>query len=63
MKNQSELLLEKARKVFIQLYNQGNSINQINEIAIGLTIIGKEAIDNPKNTIGAISNGKLITGN
>lgn len=60
MKTRAEKIMEKSEEVFKNLYCQGLSINDISEVANNLHSIGEKAIDNPKNTIGAISNGALI---
>jgi|GEM_PF-4809624 len=57
MKTYSQKLREKADKIFMDLYYQGHSINDVKQIANDLIIIGNEAIEN--NTINDISNGRL----
>lgn len=60
MQTTTEKLLEKSKKLFLELYHQGMSINDIKNLSNNLIKIGEDVIKNPKNTIGAISNGKII---
>ena len=57
MKTHSQKLKEKAEEIFMNLYYQGHSVNDIKQIANDLVIIGNEAVEN--NTINDISNGRL----
>lgn len=59
MKTTSEKLAEKSKKVFMELYYQGMSINDIQVLGGILVRIGEDVIMNPENTIRAISNGQL----
>lgn len=57
---QTERIEGEALEVFEKLYYKGFAISQIQELARNLIAIGERALENPLNTIGAITNGKLI---
>jgi len=59
MKTTTEKLNDKSKEVFLNLYHAGMSINDIQILGNNLVRIGEEVIENPENTIGAISNGRL----
>lgn len=59
MKTTTEKLVEKSQDIFMSLYRQGLSISMIEEVAHNLLTISAEALNNPENSIVAISNGRL----
>jgi len=58
MKSTSELLEERAKDVFLELFGV-YSISDIQQIGKDLKELGEKALRNPENTIASLSNGKI----